>query len=44
MWNLSIGRRPFARKDPAPCPQHGEKGESSGNTRQKLGNDVAEQA
>jgi hypothetical protein len=41
MWNLPIGRRPTPKKDPARCPQHGEKRESSGNTGQKLGNGVA---
>src|SRR6185369_5852339 len=32
---------PNTEKDPAPCPQRGGKRESSGNTRQKLGNRVA---
>jgi hypothetical protein len=41
MWNLPIGRRPVAKKDPAACPQRGENRESSGNTGQKLGNGVA---
>jgi hypothetical protein len=41
MWNLPIGRRPTPKKDPARCPQHGGKRESSGNTGQKLGNGVA---
>ena len=41
MWNLPIGRRPAAKKDPAACPQRGRNRESSGNTGQKLGNGVA---